>query len=203
MTACIPASPTDDEERPFLYQDYEDAAGLEEEPSGSHHPKGSKAVTPLPKAQLASLCMVRLVDPIAFTQIFPYVNEMMEYLKVTEDHSKIGFYSGLVESSFAVSQLLSIYHWAKLSDKIGRRPVILIGITGIALTSFFLGLSNSLIGVLIARALGGFFSGNIAVIHSVLGEITDSTNQAIAFPIYGLCWPFGAIVGPLIGGTLS
>lgn len=98
MTACIPASPTDDEERPFLYQDYEDAAGLEEGPSGSHHPKGLKAVTPLPKAQLASLCMVRLVDPIAFTQIFPYVNEMMEYLKVTEDHSKIGFYSGLVVS---------------------------------------------------------------------------------------------------------
>lgn len=51
--------------------------------------------------------------------------------------------------------------------------------------------------------IGGLFSGNIAVIHSVLGEITDSTNQAIAFPIYGLCWPLGAIIGPLLGGTFS
>ena len=54
--------------------------------------------TPLPKAQLATLCAVRLVDPIVFTQIFPYVNEMMEHLHLTEDHSKIGFYSGLVVS---------------------------------------------------------------------------------------------------------
>jgi len=73
------------------------------------------AVTPLPKAQLASLCAVRLVDPIAFTQIFPYVNEMLASLHVTDDPSRIGFYSGLVESTFAVSQLFSIYQWARLS----------------------------------------------------------------------------------------
>jgi len=80
---------------------------------------------------------------------------------------------------------------------------VLIGIFGIAISSFLLGLSRTLSGVLIARFLGGFFSGNIAVIHSVLGEITDSTNQAFAFPIYGLCWPLGSIIGPLIGGSLS
>ncbi|KAI0928813.1 hypothetical protein AcW1_005945 [Taiwanofungus camphoratus] len=66
-----------------------------------------------------------------------------------------------------------------------------------------LGLSHSLAGVLLARCVAGIFSGNIAVIHSVLGELTDSTNQAIAFPIYGLFWPLGAIIGPLLGGTLS
>lgn len=99
MTVRIPTSPTDDEERPFLFQDPEDAVRLEDGPSPSHHPK-NKPATPLAKAQLAALCMVRLVDPIAFTQIFPYVNEMMEYLKVTEDRSKIGFYSGLVVSVY-------------------------------------------------------------------------------------------------------
>ncbi len=70
--------------------------------------------------------------------------------------------------------------------------------------------------------LGGLFSGNVAVIHSVLGEITDSTNQATAFPLYGLCWPLGGVIGyvasdghssaqaahswlisPLMGGLLS
>lgn len=56
-------------------------------------------VTPLPKVQLITLCAVRLVDPIAFTQIFPYVNEMMERLHLTNDPSKIGFYSGLVVSA--------------------------------------------------------------------------------------------------------
>lgn len=39
--------------------------------------------------------------------------------------------------------------------------------------------------------------------HSVLGELTDASTQALAFPIYGLVWPIGAIIGPLLGGTFS
>ncbi|KAG1736727.1 major facilitator superfamily domain-containing protein [Suillus lakei] len=159
--------------------------------------------TPLPKGQLAALCVVRLVEPIAFTQLFPYVNEFMSDLHLTDDPSKIGFYSGLVESLFAISQLCSIYQWAKISDIIGRRPVIFLGIIGLAVTTLMFGLSKSLASVLVARCLGGLFSGNIAVIHSVLGEITDSTNQMVALPIYGLTWPLGSIIGPLIGGTFS
>ncbi|TCD61670.1 hypothetical protein EIP91_008092 [Steccherinum ochraceum] len=207
---AVPSSPSSssssqDEFEPFIDQDLELAIKLEprSQYDGPRSPVVSSLVTPVPKAQLASLCAVRLVDPIAFTQIFPYVNEMMEHLHVTEDHSKIGFYSGMVESIFAIAQLLSIYQWAKFSDRVGRRPVVIIGIVGIALSTLLLGVSNSLFAVLLARCLGGLFSGNIAVIHSVLGEITDATNQAIAFPIYGLCWPLGSIVGPLIGGTFS
>lgn len=56
--------------------------------------------TPLPKGQLAALCAVRLVDPIAFTQLFPYVNDFMNDLHVTDDPSRIGFYSGLVVRAF-------------------------------------------------------------------------------------------------------
>jgi len=159
--------------------------------------------TPLPKAQLTVLCAVRLVDPIAFSQIFPYINEFMITLHLTDDPSQIGFYSGIVESAFALAQLCSIYQWAKLSDIIGRRPVIIVGIIGIAVTTVLFGLSDSLTEVLISRCIAGLFSGNIAVIHSVLGELTDPTNQALAFPIYGLAWPLGSIIGPLIGGTLS
>ncbi|KIL00657.1 hypothetical protein PAXRUDRAFT_29651 [Paxillus rubicundulus Ve08.2h10] len=159
--------------------------------------------TPLPTAQLAALCIVRLVDPIAFTQLFPYVNEFMNDLHLTDDPSRIGFYSGLVESTFAVAQLSSIYPWARLSDVIGRRPVVLVGILGLTIATLLFGLSKSLAAVLIARCIGGLFSGNVAVIHSVLGEITDSTNQAVAFPIYGIIWPLGTIIGPLIGGSFS
>ncbi|KAG2062688.1 MFS general substrate transporter, partial [Suillus decipiens] len=159
--------------------------------------------TPLPKAQLTALCIVRLVEPIAFTQIFPYVNEFMSDLHLTDDPSKIGFYSGLVESVFAISQLCSIYQWAKISDVVGRRPVVFVGTIGLATTTLMFGLSKSLAVVLVVRCLGGLFSGTIAVVHSVLGEITDSTNQMVALPIYCLAWPIGSIIGPLIGGTFS
>jgi MFS family permease len=159
--------------------------------------------TPIPKGQLAALCTVRLVEPIAFTQLFPYVNEFMSDLHLTDDPSRVGFYSGLVESAFALAQLSSIYQWARLSDVIGRRPVILAGILGIAATTLTFGLSKSLAAVLTTRCIGGLFSGNIAVIHSMLGEITDASNQAAVFPIYGLIYPLGTIVGPLIGGSFS
>ncbi|KAH9934807.1 MFS general substrate transporter [Fomitopsis serialis] len=188
--------------RLFDDQDAGDSHGALEEQKFEYE-DAPKRVTPLPRAQLATLCAIRLVDPIAFTQIFPYVNEMMERLHLTNDPSQIGFYSGIVESSFAVSQLCCIYNWAQLSDKIGRRPVVLTGILGIGLSTMILGTAHNLAGILLARCVAGIFSGNIAVIHSVLGEITDSTNQAIAFPIYGLFWPLGAIIGPLLGGTFS
>lgn len=102
----------------FDDQDIESTHGaLEDQKYPLEFEDAPKRVTPLPKAQLATLCAIRLVDPIAFTQIFPYVNEMMERLHLTDDPNKIGFYSGLVESSFAVSQLCCIYNWARISGE--------------------------------------------------------------------------------------
>jgi len=81
--------------------------------------------------------------------------------------------------------------------------VILLGILGVSVATLLFGLQQTLPGLLLIRCIGGFFSGNTAVIYSVLGEITDSSNQAFAFPIFGLAWPIGSIIGPLIGGTFS
>ena len=56
-------------------------------------------MTPVPKLQLAALCVVRLLEPIGFTQLFPYVNEMVVKFKMIDDPSKAGFVSGLVVSN--------------------------------------------------------------------------------------------------------
>ncbi len=58
----------------------------------------SEAQTPLPKVQLALLCVLRTLDPMCYFQIFPYINQFVSDLHVTEDPSKVGFYSGLVVS---------------------------------------------------------------------------------------------------------
>lgn len=55
-------------------------------------------MTPVPKLQLAIICLVRLLEPIGFTQLFPYINEMMIKLDILDDPSKVGFVSGLVVS---------------------------------------------------------------------------------------------------------
>ena len=63
------------------------------------------------------------------------------------------------ESVFAIVQLISIYHWAKLSDVIGRRPIVLLGSIGMGLMTFLFGFSRSLSYMLITRSLHGFFAG--------------------------------------------
>ncbi|KAF8905972.1 major facilitator superfamily domain-containing protein [Gymnopilus junonius] len=152
-------------------------------------------INSLPKWQLAVLCAVRLVDPLTFTQIFPYINQFLSRLNLAANKSQIGFYSGLVESTFAFFQLCSIYHWARFSDNVGRRPVILVGTFGLAISTILLGFASSLPAILVSRSLAGIFSGNVAVLHSVLCELTNAANQSIAYPIYGLFWPLGNIIG--------
>lgn len=56
-------------------------------------------MTPIPKLQLATLGLVRLLEPIGFTQLFPYINEMVVNLNIIDDPSKVGFISGLVVSN--------------------------------------------------------------------------------------------------------
>ncbi|KAF8443269.1 major facilitator superfamily domain-containing protein [Boletus edulis BED1] len=158
--------------------------------------------TPLPKAQLSALFAVRIVDPIAYQQIFPYVNQLLVDLRIAEPE-RVGFYSGLVESIYSLAQVFSMYQLGKISDVVGRRPVVFTGLLGIAVTTTTFGLSKSFIGIVASRFFGGLVAANEAVIHSTLAEITDDTNQDLAVSIYFLAWPIGTIIGPLIGGTLA
>ena len=65
-------------------------------------------------------------------------------------------------------QLISVYHWTRISDVVGRRPIILIGATGMGLMTLLLGFSRNLSYMLITRSLHGFFSGECVTYISVL-----------------------------------
>jgi MFS family permease len=73
----------------------------------------------------------------------------------------------------------------RTSDKIGRRPVLLIGLIGNTITILAFGQSHTLTWAIASRAACGFLNGNIGVAKSVMGEITDATNQAKGFSIFG------------------
>ncbi|KIK57193.1 hypothetical protein GYMLUDRAFT_46441 [Collybiopsis luxurians FD-317 M1] len=161
------------------------------------------AATPLPKFQLSIACLIRITDPILYTQMFPYINEFILFLHLTNEPSQAGFYSGLFDSVFGIAQFAATYHWSKLSNRIGRKPVILVGTIGVALSTMYLGLSTTLTELLISRVIGGIFGGTASVVQSVVGDLCDVSNQAAAFPIYALGWPIGSITGPLLGGMLA
>ncbi|TFK53089.1 MFS general substrate transporter [Heliocybe sulcata] len=161
-----------------------------------------QAITPLPKLQLATVFAIKVLIPISSTQILPYVNEMMEKFGLSKG-AGAGYYSGLVTSSFGIAQLLSMYYWGKLSDNIGRLPVILMGTIGVSITSALFGVSRTFPMMLLTRFLSGVFCGTTGAIHSVVGELSDETNASTAFPLYDICSAIGFAVGPLIGGTFA
>jgi len=93
--------------------------------------------------------------------IFPYIYFMIKDFKVAKDDYEISVYAGLVTSAFAFAEFLSGVAWGRLSDKIGRKPVLLTGLFGTALSMLIFGFAPNLQVALLARALGGLLNGYV------------------------------------------
>ncbi|KAG2075781.1 MFS general substrate transporter [Suillus decipiens] len=163
-----------------------------------------KPKTPLPKLQIGILMILQLVEPIASMSIFPYINQLIRELGITGgDDAAVGYYAGIIESLFFVAQTLTVLKWSQLSDRIGRKPVLLVGLSGTCISMLCFGLSTTFWGLVISRFMCGVLNGNVSVMKTMVGELTDSTNMAQGFALIPIMWCIGAFVGPLIGGTLS
>jgi len=185
----------EDEQQPLLSED--------DPRSGRDERQKHIKTTPLPKLQLLALFTIKLLLPVASTQISPYLNKMVEDIIGSEHRDQVGYYSGAVIASYSIAQMLSIYAWGWVSDRVGRLPVLLLGTAGLGSLTILSGMSTTLPRIILARFACGLFSGTTSAIHSVVGELTDSTNQSIAFPLYDIINALGYVVGPFIGGTLA
>jgi MFS family permease len=150
------------------------------------------------------LACCRICEPIAFMSIFPYIYYMIEDFNITDDSSTISFYAGMVTSAFTLAEFATGVMWGRLSDKIGRKPVLLTGLVGTAISVLIFGFAPSLPVALFARALGGLLNGNIGVLQTTVAElVTVKEHQPRAYTIMPMVWCIGSIIGPAIGGALA
>ena len=105
--------------------------------------------------------------------IFPYIYYMVRDFGITEDESKISFYAGMVTSAFTLAEFSTSVLWGRLSDKIGRKPVLLMGLAGTGLSVLTFGFAQSLPVALFARALGGFLNG-----YGLWSPLVDGDRKA-------------------------
>lgn len=157
-----------------------------------------------PWTQILIIALVRFAEPIAFTSLFPYVYFMVRDFNIAHSEADVAKYSGYLSSTFAFCQVLTSLNWGKFADKHGRKPTLLIGLSGSMTSLLLLGFSKNYYWALGARSLMGLLNGNVAVIRTMLGEVaTERKHQALAFSTMPLIWQIGCVVGPLIGGFLS
>jgi MFS family permease len=136
--------------------------------------------------------------------IFPYAYFMIESFHITSDANRIALFAGLVTSVFAAAECVGGGFWGNLSDRIGRKPVLLSGLAGTGISMIIFGFSPNLAVALFARALGGALNGNIGVLQTTVNEIVKvKAHQARAFAVMPTVWCLGAFIGSGLGGALA
>lgn len=181
----------------------------------------SRESTPLPKKAMTAVLVATLSEPFCSSIFFPYMYFMVRYFVqhaekiglsehlqvrdfgIAEADEQVGIYTGILAASFYIGQFCTNVAWGLISDRFGRKPVLIVGLVGNFLTMFLFGLSNSYAMALTIRFASGLLNGNTCVIKSVIAEITDETNSAMGFALFNLTWSLGSIFGPVLGGYAS
>ncbi|MEZ8111999.1 MAG: MFS transporter, partial [Candidatus Poseidoniaceae archaeon] len=116
---------------------------------------------------------------------------------------RVGIWVGVLMTSYSAAQFLFSPIWGSISDRIGRRPVLMIGLVGNTVFFTMFGLANTLLIALIARFLAGVFNGNIAVARAYIGDVSNPKQLTTRMGLIGAAFGLGFTIGPFIGGELS
>lgn len=109
----------------------------------------------------------------------------------------------LLVAIFSLMQFAFAPWWGQLSDRIGRRPVLLVGLFGSAISYLLFGLAGSLAMLFFARALAGMMGANVGVAQAYVADVTPPEERARGMGLIGAAFGLGFIFGPALGGVLS
>ncbi|KAI0478070.1 major facilitator superfamily domain-containing protein [Xylaria cf. heliscus] len=161
------------------------------------------ATPPFPLKQLTILAICRFSEPIAFNSILAYTYVMVQDLNGGEDPDT-AFYAGLLVSAYAVAEALTAIGWGALSDRYGRKPVVLFGLGGVAISSLIFGLAKNYWVALLARFIGGALNGNVSVMQTMVAEMVKvPEHEPAAYASQPFVWTLGGIIGSAMGGFLA
>lgn len=146
---------------------------------------------------LAIIAMIAIVNALGYGIIIPIIYAYSQTYGLTI------FQNGLLFALFSLCSFLSAPIIGRLSDKYGRRPLLVISIAGTALSFFMAAFAPNAIFLFIARALDGITAGNIPVASAVISDTTDVKNRAKGFGIIGASFGFGFVFGPAISAATA
>ncbi|MFP4281503.1 MAG: MFS transporter [Opitutales bacterium] len=178
------------------------------------------------KRSLGTIFLVVFLDLVGFSIIFPLFPAMLEwYLGREGEASLLGqlitqleawtpagennaflvtvLFGGVLGSLYSLLQFACAPLWGRLSDRIGRRRVLLFTVAGTALSYLVWVFSGDFVVLLLARVLGGIMAGNIAVATAAVADVTSRENRSRGMALIGVAFGLGFVAGPALGGLAS
>ncbi|KPA86280.1 hypothetical protein ABB37_00507 [Leptomonas pyrrhocoris] len=152
-------------------------------------------------ANMVVLSAVLVSESLSATLMMPFVGLFVSRLQHIPP-SEAGYMSGLLISVFQLGQVLTGKMWGTASDRVGRKPMIQVGLLANAVVSIFFGMSPTLTFCVITRFIHGCANGNVLVAKTVIADITDKETEGMGFAAISIFWGVGSILGPAIGGYL-
>ncbi|SMB84490.1 MFS transporter [Deinococcus hopiensis] len=157
---------------------------------------------PTPRSPGLPFIFVTLaLDMIGLGLIIPVAPVLVAHL--TSDPLTAPHFLGILVALFSTAQLLAAPIFGALSDRFGRRPVLLLSTLLTALSYILAALAPSLMWLLLARTLGGIGAATIGVANAYIADVSAPENRARNFGIAGAAFGLGLIIGPALGGLLS
>ncbi len=147
------------------------------------------------------IMMVVLIDMLAVGIIVPVLPMMVG--RFTADPAEQSAWYGVVTLSYALAQFVGAPLLGALSDRFGRRPVLLLGFFGLAINFFTTALATSIAMLVASRVIGGVMQANAAVANAYVADITPAEQRARRFGLIGAMFGIGFILGPVLGGLLG
>lgn len=149
------------------------------------------------KQKLTAIFLIVFVDLFGFSLLIPLIPFYAKSFAASD------VVVGLLVASYAAAQFIGAPVLGRLSDRYGRRPVLLLSIFGTILSLIVIGVANTLVVLFIARIIDGLTGGNISVAQAYISDVTDEKNRAKGLGLIGAAFGMGFIIGPAIGGVLS
>ncbi len=167
-------------------------------------PTEAAGVSPMPKrrAAFAFIFITLVLDNLAMGLTVPVLPKLVEIFQ----HGNIGGASqivGLFGTVWALMQFFCAPILGALSDRFGRRPVVLISLLGMGLDYVLMALAPSLSWLFLGRILSGITASNGPAAFAYVADITPTERRAGAFGLLGAAWALGFIMGPAVGGLLG
>lgn len=154
------------------------------------------------KRALAFILLTLLIDTIGFGIIIPVMPKLIMSLS-GEPISAAAGYAGLMLFAFAAAHFVFSPVMGNLSDRFGRRPILLVSLAALSVDYLIMAFAPNLIWLFIGRVLSGLFGATFATANAYVTDVTPEDKRAQAFGLLGAAWGLGFIIGPVLGGFLG